>query len=101
MGAEKLLGRGDMLYQSSSEPASVRIQGSFLSDQEVEDVVAFVARQGEPDYIDESFFEEDEPKAAGESSSDGVDLNDDEALMEEAGTTGLPGWSSRWKRWGM
>ncbi|MDI9429405.1 MAG: DNA translocase FtsK [Spirochaetota bacterium] len=84
MGAEKLLGRGDMLYQSSSEPASVRIQGSFLSDQEVEDVVAFVARQGEPDYIDESFFEEDEPKAAGESSSDGVDLNDDEALMEEA-----------------
>ncbi len=84
MGAEKLLGRGDMLYQSSSEPASVRIQGSFLSDQEVEDIVAFVARQGEPDFIDESFFEEDEPKGAGESSSEGVDLSDDEALMDEA-----------------
>ncbi|MCK9546928.1 MAG: DUF87 domain-containing protein [Sphaerochaeta sp.] len=84
MGAEKLLGRGDMLYQSSSEPASVRIQGSFLSDQEVEDIVSFVARQGDPDYIDESFFEEDEPKASGDGSSEGVDITDDEALMEEA-----------------
>ncbi|MDY0303346.1 MAG: DNA translocase FtsK [Sphaerochaeta sp.] len=84
MGAEKLLGRGDMLYQSSSEPASVRIQGSFLSDQEVEDIVAFVSKQGEPDYIDESFFEDDEPKASGDGPGEGVDINDDEALMEEA-----------------
>lgn len=84
MGAEKLLGRGDMLYQSSSEPASVRIQGSFLSDREVEDIVSFVARQGEPDYIDESFFEEDEPRSGADGSGEGVDINDDEALMEEA-----------------
>ena len=83
MGAEKLLGRGDMLYQSATEPASIRIQGSFLSDQEVEQIVDFVSRQGRPDFIDESFFEEDEPKAA-EASSGSIDASDDEALMEEA-----------------
>jgi S-DNA-T family DNA segregation ATPase FtsK/SpoIIIE len=57
-GADKLLGKGDMLYMSSSNPAAERIQGSFLSDHEVEEVVKFVSSQGVPDFIDESFFEE-------------------------------------------
>ncbi|MCR5189678.1 MAG: cell division protein FtsK, partial [Treponema sp.] len=46
VGAEKLLGRGDMLYASAVDPAPVRIQGTFVSDQEVEDVVRAVKEYG-------------------------------------------------------
>ncbi len=60
VGAEKLLGRGDMLYASAVDPAPVRIQGTFISDQEVEDVVNAVKEYGEPDYIDDQVFFEDE-----------------------------------------
>ncbi len=83
-GADKLLGKGDMLFMSSSSPATERIQGSFLSDDEVEQVVRFVSSQGEPDYIDESFFEDDEPKASESSDDDSVDSNDDDELMDKA-----------------
>ncbi len=82
-GAEKLLGRGDMLYLASSDPIPERIQGAFLSDNEVEQVVRFASKQGVADFIDESFFEDDEPVSNG-SSFDGSDSNDDESLMEEA-----------------
>lgn len=60
VGAEKLLGRGDMLYASAVDPAPVRIQGTFISDQEVENVVNAVKEYGEPDYIDDQVFFEDE-----------------------------------------
>lgn len=60
VGAEKLLGRGDMLYASAVDPAPVRIQGTFISDQEVENVVNAVKEYGEPDYIDDQVFYEDE-----------------------------------------
>ncbi|MGE4453236.1 MAG: DNA translocase FtsK [Sphaerochaeta sp.] len=83
-GADKLLGKGDMLYMSSSSPATERIQGSFLSDNEVEQVVASASSQGEPEYIDESFFEDDEPKASDRSDDDSTESNDDEELMEKA-----------------
>ena len=82
-GAEKLLGKGDMLYLASSDPTPERIQGAFLSDKEVEQVVQFASKQGVADFIDESFFEEDEPISNG-SSFDSSDNNDDEALMEQA-----------------
>lgn len=83
-GADKLLGKGDMLYMSSSNPATERIQGSFLSDHEVEQVVKFVSSQGVPDFIDESFFEDEEQKASDSESDDGVDANDDDELMQRA-----------------
>jgi len=61
MGADKLLGQGDMLFTSSWDPFPVRIQGAFVSDEEVERIVEEVKRYGEPDYIDdEIFFEEEE-----------------------------------------
>ncbi|HZJ88804.1 MAG TPA: DNA translocase FtsK [Sphaerochaeta sp.] len=84
MGAEQLLGRGDMLYQSASDPAPTRLQGSFLSDREVEEIVDFVRAQGEPDYIDESFFEDQPEPSASESEGSDADLSDDEVLFEEA-----------------
>lgn len=60
IGAEKLLGRGDMLYASAVDPFPVRIQGTFVSDQEVEKVVEYVKTFGEPDYIDDEIFIEDD-----------------------------------------
>lgn len=66
VGAEKLLGRGDMLYASATDPFPVRIQGTFVSDQEVENVVEYVKGYGEPEYIDEEIFVESEEDEMGE-----------------------------------
>ena len=76
-GAEKLLGRGDMLYASAVDPYPVRIQGTFVSDQEVENVVEYVKQYGEPDYIDDEIFVDDEDEGQGELFGDNVDLGDD------------------------
>ena len=53
MGAEQLLGHGDMLYLDGSTSMPTRIHGAFVSDQEVHSVVNFLKRQGEPDYVEE------------------------------------------------
>ena len=81
-GAEKLLGRGDMLFAPGWDPHSVRIQGAFLSDEEVERIVAFAKTQGEPDYLDEAFFEDDTSSSQGDD--DESDDSSDDALMEKA-----------------
>ncbi|MEG2457700.1 MAG: DNA translocase FtsK [Bacilli bacterium] len=52
MGAEKLLGKGDMLFYPMGAVAPVRIQGSFVSDDEIKRVVDFVKSQGTPKYDD-------------------------------------------------
>jgi len=49
-GAEKLLGRGDMLFLPMGMSKPIRVQGAFLSDEEVEALVSFVSRQGEVQY---------------------------------------------------
>jgi S-DNA-T family DNA segregation ATPase FtsK/SpoIIIE len=59
-GAEKLLGKGDMLYSGIVDPFPVRMQGAFVSEEEVEAVVAHVKTLGEPEYIDDEIFFEDE-----------------------------------------
>jgi S-DNA-T family DNA segregation ATPase FtsK/SpoIIIE len=65
-GAEKLLGQGDMLFTSAWDPFPVRMQGAFLSEDEVERVVEHVKQLGEPEYIDEEIFidedEDDDPQ---------------------------------------
>ncbi len=72
MGAEKLLGRGDMLFTSSWNPFPSRLQGAFLSEEDVERVVAHVKTLGEPEYIsDEIFYDEEEEGAAAEEISAG------------------------------
>ncbi|RRR51658.1 DNA translocase FtsK [Streptococcus suis] len=53
-GAEKLLGRGDMLFKPIDENHPVRLQGSFISDDDVEAIVGFIKDQADADY-DESF----------------------------------------------
>ncbi|ABH01524.1 DNA translocase FtsK [Borreliella afzelii] len=55
-GAEKLLGKGDMLYISSLNPFPQRIQGGFLKEREVYKLVEEVKKFGEPNYIDDEIF---------------------------------------------
>ena len=52
MGAEALLGMGDMLYMPSGTGFPIRVHGAFVSDDEVHRVVAYLKKQGEPNYID-------------------------------------------------
>ena len=52
MGAESLLGMGDMLYMASGTGLPIRVHGAFVSDDEVHRVVSYLKEQGEPDYID-------------------------------------------------
>jgi S-DNA-T family DNA segregation ATPase FtsK/SpoIIIE len=52
MGAEALLGMGDMLYMASGTGLPVRVHGAFVSDEEVHRVVSYLKTQGEPDYSD-------------------------------------------------
>jgi S-DNA-T family DNA segregation ATPase FtsK/SpoIIIE len=52
MGAEALLGMGDMLYMPSGTGLPIRVHGAFVSDEEVHRVVKFLKSQGEPDYIE-------------------------------------------------
>ena len=53
IGAEKLLGKGDMLYFPSGAPKPTRIQGAFVSDDEVEKIVSFVKSNGEAQYSED------------------------------------------------
>ncbi|NCU16472.1 FtsK/SpoIIIE family DNA translocase [Pallidibacillus pasinlerensis] len=73
-GAEKLLGRGDMLFLPAGRSKPVRIQGAFLSDEEVEEIVKFVTEQQQAQYQEEMIPDD---------TSDAVDEVDDE-LYEDA-----------------
>ena len=52
MGAEALLGMGDMLYMASGTGLPIRVHGAYVSDEEVHRVVSYLKTQGEPDYIE-------------------------------------------------
>ena len=88
-GAEKLLGNGDMLFSPVGLSKPVRVQGCFLSDEEVERVVNFIKSQSEEKKYDEEVMQEIERQAAMETgkkssaaaaSSDGDDSTGDEML---------------------
>ena len=97
-GAEKLLGRGDMLFAPVGAPKPMRVQGCFVTDQEVERVVTFVKEGEKPDYDEEVLQEIDRQAAAsgskgggsgsaGENGDDGEDelLSDAIEVVVEAG----------------
>jgi DNA segregation ATPase FtsK/SpoIIIE, S-DNA-T family len=60
-GAEKLIGRGDMLFLPAGSVKPKRIQGAYLTEKEIADATAFVRAQREPDYNDELIAEEEQP----------------------------------------
>lgn len=69
-GAERLLGRGDMLYLGNGMSAPSRLQGTFVTDDEIEKVIEHVRKQGEPEY----FFKEEELIKRSESPAEQDDL---------------------------
>ncbi|MFP4063765.1 MAG: DNA translocase FtsK, partial [Halochromatium sp.] len=85
MGAEHLLGHGDMLYLPPGGSISQRVHGAFVDDHEVHKVVAFLKQQGAPDYIENILQEpsehlpgiDPEPKGGG-------DVEDQDPLFDEA-----------------
>jgi len=81
VGAEKLLGKGDMLFSSAWDAFPCRMQGAFVSDDEVERVVAYVKTLGEPNYIDDEIFIDDEDEDDGPSL---FDDEEDDPLYEKA-----------------
>ena len=80
-GAEKLLGKGDMLFAPIGANKPIRVQGAFISDDEVEKLVEFVKAQREPEY-DNTVTQEAEKEAEKETSDDN-DVYRDE-LLERA-----------------
>lgn len=73
-GAEKLLGRGDMLYLPPGTSKPVRAQGAFISEKEVEELVTFVKNQGRPEYAAEALEVEGDTRNGerGETSGDSM-----------------------------
>jgi S-DNA-T family DNA segregation ATPase FtsK/SpoIIIE len=69
-----------MLYAGVVDPFPVRMQGAFVSEEEVEKVVAYVKTLGEPDYIDEEIFYDDSEDSEASLFSDGEDPLYDKAL---------------------
>lgn len=89
-GAEKLLGKGDMLFYPVGESKPVRIQGAFISEKEVEDIVEFIKDQSEEVKYDEDIIEQIHSAAEGnsiENPEEEVDelLNDAINFVVESG----------------
>ena len=78
MGAEQLLGRGDMLYMSDGGKV-VRVHGPFVSDDEVERVVGFIRKQETPEYIESITKEE-----GGEGNLTSYQSESEDALFSQA-----------------
>ena len=87
-GAEKLLGRGDMLFYPVGMPKPVRIQGCFVSDKEVEQIVQFVKHKDTASY-DEQVISEIEKNAVketkpGKAEHDGGGFDDEDEMLPAA-----------------
>ncbi|SFR50970.1 DNA translocase FtsK [Thiomicrospira sp. ALE5] len=76
MGAENLLGMGDMLYLPPGSGSPIRVHGAFVSDDEVHRVVDFIKQQGEPQYLPEITHDHENANSA---AAGGVDADDAES----------------------
>lgn len=85
-GAEKLLGRGDMLYQAPDKPKPLRVQGTFVSSQETKQLIDFLKSQGQkPQYEEEILTKFQSNKVTGGSmGSDGGGDDIDDRCVEAA-----------------
>ncbi len=84
VGAEKLLGKGDMLYHPQGLSKPMRAQGAFVSDKEVEQLVHFVKQQGRPQYQAEAM------EVEGVSRKGGAAAAADDKEKESAADTAFP-----------
>ena len=81
-GAEKLLGRGDMLYAPMGFPKPVRVQGCYVSDSEIEAVTEFLKNGREPVEYDSGILDEIERQAASEGKKKGAAADSDDGADE-------------------
>jgi len=86
-GAETLIGRGDMLFSPPGTSKILRAQGAFVADEEIQEIVEFLKRNGPPQYdqsvqqqIDRAAKEDEEGEEGGEEG----DMGDDSALFQQA-----------------
>jgi S-DNA-T family DNA segregation ATPase FtsK/SpoIIIE len=91
-GAESLLGQGDMLFRPVEEGRPKRVQGAFISEEEIEKLTAHWRRQGEPE-IHEELLEAVE-KPDGDDAGDGLDPDSDDLLGEAIATVVQMGTAS-------
>ena len=80
MGADKLLGKGDMLYLPPGSARLIRAQGALITDQEIQQVVDFIAKQGKPSYEVEIHQQLSKPASSFDEESG---CNEDEELIEQ------------------
>jgi S-DNA-T family DNA segregation ATPase FtsK/SpoIIIE len=79
MGADKLLGKGDMLYLPPGSAKLIRAQGALITDQEIQNIVDFIARQGKPNYDLEIHQQLSKPAASDIPSG----IDEDEDLIQD------------------
>ena len=84
MGAEQLLGHGDMLYLPPGTGLPQRVHGAFVDDQEVARVVDFLRQTGSPDYIDDVLVEPREESEFGDEGENGTRSGESDPLYDEA-----------------
>jgi S-DNA-T family DNA segregation ATPase FtsK/SpoIIIE len=83
MGAEALLGMGDMLYMPSGTGLPIRVHGAFVSDEEVHRVVSYLKSQGEPNYID-GVLEGGTVDGDGDAALDGSNGGEKDPMYDQA-----------------
>ncbi len=79
MGADKLLGKGDMLYLPPGSAKLIRAQGALVTDQEINNIVEFIAKQGKPSYEMEIHQQLSKPDASDIESG----IDEDEDLIQQ------------------
>ena len=84
VGAEKLLGNGDMLFMPVGQSKPLRVQGCYVSNQEIERVIEFLKNGGQEQEYDQQVIEEIEKAAASAGKSAGRDDDDDVEEFDEA-----------------
>ena len=80
MGADKLLGKGDMLYLPPGSAKLIRAQGALITDQEIQSIVDFIAKQGKPSYEVEIHQQLSKPVA---SFGDESGIDEDEEIIQQ------------------
>ncbi|HNW06334.1 MAG TPA: DNA translocase FtsK [Verrucomicrobiota bacterium] len=80
MGADKLLGKGDMLFLPPGSAKLIRAQGSLITDQEIQNIVEFIAKQGKPSYELEIH---QQLSRADNGSGSGSGIDEDEEIIQD------------------
>ena len=83
-GAEKLLGKGDMLFYPAGTAKPVRVQGAFVSDKEVEDIVSFLKKDGEATYNTDIIESIEKANSTDKEKEVMEDEDDTDPFLEDA-----------------